>query len=204
VIIGALLAGAISLAGCAIPSSKPLVSAPPSASADDFIYVSDVAGRIRALRSDGTQHWSYSLADDLAQAADVASHDLHIDFLTARSAGKLFGLATVESGRFAGRKILFALDGNRLLWHREAPPPEPGTAPIAVGGNAVYEASDDGSLYAFARADGRPMWQYRVSNGTLGSPVVGADGTIYVTGPGFNLHAIAPDGSQRWVIGTGK
>jgi outer membrane protein assembly factor BamB len=81
------------------------------------------------------------------------------------------------------------------------PVPEQGRAPIGVGSNAIYEAGNDGTLYAFARTDGHRLWAYQISQGTLGSPSVGADGTVYVTGPRNNLHAIAPDGSQRWVVG---
>ncbi len=198
-----LLAGAVLiLAGCATHSKNPLLSAPPSAAADNDIYITDAAGRIRALRPDGTEQWSYSLPDDLVRMGTAATHDIRIDYLVARSGGKLFGLATQQTGPNAGGTILFALDSNHLLWQRAAPYPEPSVAPIAVGQEAVYEAGNDGVLYAFARADGHPLWQYRVGEGPLGSPTIGADGTIYVTGPRHNLHAISPDGSQRWVAET--
>ncbi len=124
------------------------------------------------------------------------------DYLTARSGGKLFGLATQETGRNAGNTILFALDGNHLLWKTDVPYPEQNGAPIAIGPTGVYEAGDDGTLYAFARSDGHALWKYQVSRGTLGAPTVGADGTIYVTGPRHNLHAVVPDGTQRWVAET--
>ena len=107
-------------------------------------------------------------------------------------------------GRQNGVSILFALEGNKLLWERDVPYPAQAVAPIAIGQTAVYEAGDDGVLYAYAREDGRPLWQYRVSEAAIGQPTVGGDGTIYVTGPRQNLHAIAPDGKQRWVAGTQK
>lgn len=177
---------------------------PPSATLDNDIYLAEEGGRIRALRPDGSEQWSYSLAEDLERLSHTPSRDIRIDYLAARAGGKLYGLATRLSGRQAGLSILFALDANRLAWEREVTFPEQSVAPIAVGPGAVYEAGDDGVLYAYARDDGRTLWQYRVSEAAIGSPTVGGDGTIYVTGPRQNLHAITPDGKQRWVSGTQK
>ena len=198
-----LMTALLVASGCSSRTRGPLLSAPPSAAADNDVYVAD-ADRIRALRPDGKEQWTYSLADDLARLDNEASRDIRIDFLVARSGGKLFGLAMQESGRHAGRRILFALDGNRLIWHREVAYPSQGITPLAVGSDAVYEAGEDGVLYAFARMDGKPLWHYRVSGGPLGAPTVGADGTIYITGPRHNLHAVGPDGTPRWVIETQK
>lgn len=201
----AILLSLLLLAGCGKPSGRaPLLSAPPSAAAEQDIYLADGAGRIHALRTDGSEQWSYSLADDLARLEQGAAHDVRVNYLAARSGGKLFCLATLLSGARSGEAILFALDKNQLLWQRTVPTPMQAVAPLAVGQDAIYEAGADGVLYAFARSDGHPLWQYRVSDGTLGSPTIGPDGTIYVTGPRRNLHAVAPDGTQRWVVETQK
>ena len=200
----AVLLLSASLASCGRGGRRTILSAPPSAALDNDIYLAEEGGRIRALRPDGSEQWSYSLAEDLERLTGQPSHDIRIDYLAARSAGKVFGLATRLAGRQNGVSILFALDGNKLLWERDVPYPAQAVAPIAVGRDAVYEAGDDGVLYAFARGDGRPLWQYRVSEAAIGQPTVGADGTIYVTGPRQNLHAIAPDGKERWVAGTRK
>lgn len=200
-----LLFALVILAACGGQSRRaPLLSAPPSAAADNDIYLADGGGRIRALRTDGTEQWSYSLADDLERSQQGAAHDVRVNYMTARSGGKLFCLATLVLGSRSGETILFALDKNHLLWQRTVPTPVQAVAPLAIGQEAVYEAGADGVLYAFARTDSHPLWQYRVSDGALGSPTVGADGTVYVTGPRLNLHAIAPDGSQRWIVETQK
>lgn len=183
-------------------SNRPLLSAPPRAAADNDIYVSDVHGRIRALRPDGTEQWTCSLPDEIRRLDNSVARDVRVDYLAARSGGKLFGLATEETGRRAGYVILFALDGNRLLWKEDVPYPGQDGTPIAVGQEGVYEAGNDGTLYAYARADGHPLWKYQVSRGALGAPTVGADGTIYVTGPRHNLHAVTPDGAERWMVET--
>lgn len=192
------------LASCGRGEHHTLLSVPPSATRDNDIYLAEEGGRIRALRPDGSEQWSYSLAEDLQRLTKQPSHDIRIDYLATRSGGHLFGLATRLTGQKAGVSILFALDGNHLLWQKEVPFPEQGVAPIAVGQGAVYEACDDGTLNAYARDDGRQLWQYRVSEAAIGSPTVGGDGTIYVTGPRQNLHAITPEGKQRWVEGAQK
>jgi outer membrane protein assembly factor BamB len=183
-------------------STTPLLTTPPSAAVDNDIYVADDRGRIRAFRPDGSEQWTISLPDEITRRDSTESRDIRIDFLTARSAGKLFGLATQLSGSHTGSTILFALDANHLLWQIEAPYPEQNGAALAIGSDAIYEAAQDGVLYAFSRLDGKQVWKYQVSQGPLGSPTVSADGTIYVTGPNYNLHAITPDGKQRWVRGT--
>lgn len=197
-----LAAGAVLQSCVPSPSGRPLLSVPPSAAADNDIYIADAMGNIRALRSDGSEIWHLSLADEITRVDPQASHDIRIDHLVARRAGKLFGLATELSGRTAGKTILFGLDDNRLVWQTAAPYPAEGRMPVALGADAVYESGADGVLYAFSRADGHRTWEYRVAEGAIGSPTVGADGSIYVTGPRFNLHAISPDGKERWVAGS--
>jgi outer membrane protein assembly factor BamB len=195
----------LALAGCGVQHPKgPLLSAPPRAADDNDIYISDPEGRVHALRPDGTEQWTLTLPDEIARKDNTASRDIRIDYLAARSKGILIGLATQETGRTAGNTILFALDHNRLLWHVDIPFPEQNGAPDAIGPAAVYEAGNDGVLYAFSRADGHRLWTYQVSQGPLGAPTVGADGTAYVAGPRHNLHAIAPDGTQRWVFEAQK
>jgi outer membrane protein assembly factor BamB len=196
---------AVALASCGSQhSNRPLLSVAPSAAADNDVYVADQFGRIRALRSDGSEQWNISLPDEMLRLDPSASHDLRIDLLAARSGGKIFGLATQLSGPDAGGTILFALDANRLAWQVAVPYPEQNGVPIAIGANAVYEAAQDGALYAYGLSDGKRLWEYQVAQGALSSPIVGADGTIYVTGPNYNLHAVSPDGKQRWILRDAK
>lgn len=198
-----IMCAALVLTSCASQrSNRPLLSVAPSAASDNDIYIADKVGRIRALRSDGSEEWSLSLPDEIVKRDNTASRDLRIDTLAARSGGMIFGLASQLSGRNAGGTLLFALGANQLLWYVSAPYPEQNGAPIGIGRDAVYESAQDGALYAFARADARQLWKYQVGQGALGPPTVGAEGTIYVTGPNYNLHAVGPDGKQRWVVST--
>jgi outer membrane protein assembly factor BamB len=195
-------AASLALASCGRGERRTVLSAPPATAFDNDIYIAEEGGRVRALRPDGSEQWSYSLAEDLERLTGRPSRDIRIDHLAARSGGKVFGLATRLTGREAGVSILFALDAGRLAWQRDVPYPEQGGAPIAVGQSAIYLSGGDGVLYAYAREDGRDLWQYRVGEAAIGSPTVGRDGTIYVTGPRHNLHAVSPEGKQLWVAGS--
>ncbi len=46
----------------------------------------------------------------------------------------------------------------------------------------------------------RLLWRYKTDGEILSSPVIGADGTIYITSktPDNSLHAVNPDGIRKW------
>jgi hypothetical protein len=60
----------------------------------------------------------------------------------------------------------------------------------------VYFTSVDGCLYAL-NLDGSLRWRLRTGGITESSPVIGADGTIYL-GVLQNLWAIGADGQKKW------
>lgn len=177
-------------------------AASPSTATEDIVYFADASGQIHALQTNGAEKWRYSIIDDLARQLNGEKPDIRIERLIARSGKKLFGLASLLSGSKAGETILFALDENKLLWLEPVSNPEANGAPIAIGNEAIYLAGDEGVLYAFRKDNGQLLWRYQVSKGTIGAPLIGIDGTIYVTGPRHNLHAIGADGKQKWIVET--
>jgi outer membrane protein assembly factor BamB len=48
------------------------------------------------------------------------------------------------------------------------------------------------------------IWSFQTGKGVFSSPVVGADGTIYVGSADRTFYAIAPDGSLKWKLLTGE
>ena len=52
--------------------------------------------------------------------------------------------------------------------------------------------------------DGAAPWVFETGKGIFSSPVVAADGTIYVGSADRNFYAISPDGSERWRATTGE
>jgi len=193
----------MTLAGCISSQKTNLVFSPsPSVAHDGLVYFADAAGSIHAIQSDGQALWQYSLADELRTRELGGFGEIRIDRLFAPANDRLFALARVETGIKTGSLILFKLEGNHLKWFKEAPQPEPNGSPIAIGDKALYFAANDGDLYAIARDDGRTLWQYHVGDGRIGSPILGPEGLIYITGTHHNLHAVDADGNRRWKVDT--
>ncbi|MCX6227534.1 MAG: PQQ-binding-like beta-propeller repeat protein [Bacteroidia bacterium] len=53
------------------------------------------------------------------------------------------------------------------------------------------------SVSLFSQTSGTKKWDYLTDFPILSSPAIGIDGTIYIVSM-RNLHAIAPDGTQKW------
>jgi outer membrane protein assembly factor BamB len=194
---------AVLMTGCVQqPAATPRLTVPPATAPDDVLYLVEGAGQIRAIQSDGKTRWTFSVAEALAKANNRSSRDFQIVYIVAREGGRLFGLAAQLTGGHTGQTYLFALAGDHLVWQKEASPPTDMAPPIAADANAIYEATDQGLIYAFAQADGRMLWQRQVSQGQIGSLTIGNDGTIYAIGPLGRLHSINPDGSEKWAIDT--
>jgi outer membrane protein assembly factor BamB len=77
----------------------------------------------------------------------------------------------------------------------------------AIGSDGtIYAASDDDKLYAI-NPIGNKKWEFTIGGAksvpifyrSYGSPVIGADGTIYVGGTDdMKLYAVNPDGTKKW------
>lgn len=61
-------------------------------------------------------------------------------------------------------------------------------------------------IWTHLQADAAPgdiLWKYQTGGQVNSSPVLAADGTVYVGSKDGKLHAIAPDGSFKWTYATG-
>lgn len=79
----------------------------------------------------------------------------------------------------------------------------------AIGPNgAIYVGSHDGYFYAFEKS-GQLKWKvkltepsfdprWNISKAMMASPTVASDGTIYINTASKFLHALNPDGSEKW------
>jgi outer membrane protein assembly factor BamB len=66
-------------------------------------------------------------------------------------------------------------------------------------GDAVQDGATSRRLQA-----GGAFWSFPTGKGIFSSPVVGADGTIYVGSADRTFYAVGPDGTRKWSLLTGE
>lgn len=149
----------------------------PAVAPDGVIYVG-TDYQVKALYSDGTVKWTYGTG-----AYETTSPAVAFD-------------GTVYIGS-DGDKLLALSPKGALKWTFA----KGGSAPAIAADGTVYTAGA-GKLYA-VRPDGSQKWQYALGSTFLGDPVIGWDGTVYITSydkatDSGTLHAIASTGSALY------
>ncbi len=127
--------------------------------------------------------------------------------------GELVGTAMAADGTIyaatnADQAMLFALapDGT-VAWSFTADEYIAGPPSVAPDGT-IHFGSGAGTLYAL-NPDGTAKWTYTVGGvfGVSGTPVVGPDGTVYVSDDNFldppTIHAVSSAGTQLWTYSDG-
>jgi len=65
-------------------------------------------------------------------------------------------------------------------------------------------AAQDGRSAIVPVYDGSKPWSFKTGKGIFSSPIVGADGTIYLGSADRHFYALAADGTLRWKVQTGE
>jgi outer membrane protein assembly factor BamB len=111
------------------------------------------------------------------------------------------GVAVAADGTIyvcAGGMLSAHLPSNAFKWSFA----DCASTPAIAADGTVYVGGAMGTLYALKPADGSTAWMFAPGGtGTVVSPTVGGDGTIY-TGWGPNTYAVKPDGTMRWTFPT--
>jgi outer membrane protein assembly factor BamB len=66
------------------------------------------------------------------------------------------------------------------------------------------DAAQTGASTVHASKTGGAFWSYQTGKGVFSSPVIGADGTVYVGSADRTFYALNADGSLRWKLLTGE
>lgn len=177
---------------------RPVAVGSPTIGPDHNIYVRvtrNNADAIVAYDEAGAEQWSF--APGAPVSADlVVADDGTIYFATA-------------DGAWPEQQVkLFALDSTgQQLWSTALSSAGYAATP-AVAGDTLYAGGE--RLRAIDRSDGSVRWEAAVQ--TLGGPygpAVAPDGTVIVATTQWELNgaaelcAFAPDGTERWRLGTG-
>lgn len=87
-----------------------------------------------------------------------------------------------------------------------APNPQP-VLPLQAGSpwpKFRNDAFQDGVSTIHAHTTGGALWSYPTAKGIFSSPVVGADGTVYVGSADRTFYALHPDGTLAWKTTCGE
>jgi len=189
----------------------------PAVARDGTVFFSAEDGRFRALSPDGSEKWSLSFQASAAPALGtngwvyVASQGGPLYAVTngtivwQREMGGTFRCSPVigpDGTIYAGGNQrwlrAFRPDGQEL-WGREL---DASVFGLALDADATIHAAVGRWLVAVTRTN-TLRWTYDSGGGVLsGSPVLAADGTVYVTSTQGFLHAVRPDGTRRWRFRT--
>lgn len=205
----------------------------PAIAPDGTIYIgvevgssssSSPAGRVHALRPDGTQKWVYPTGDWVdATPAIAADGTVYVGCWD----GKLHALKPDGTPRWAtpfvasgfiasspaigadgtiyfgaGRGDLHAVTAAGVLKWTYPAGDWIDSSPAVGPDGTIYFGSWDNSVYAVTPA-GTLRWRYATGGDVVASPTIAADGTVYVGSRDLNLYALSADGSLKWRAALG-
>lgn len=151
-------------------------------------------GRVDAVDSDGRTSWQYPAIDPPLTVDYLMQHGGHPPtgnfWLESGIAVALDG--TLYAGAATSRMVALS-SGGRLLWEFKTKPGVINRAtPVIADDGSIFFGSGDGSLYAL-NSDGTQKWAVDTGGSIVATPLLAADGTIYVANNG-ELIAMSREG----------
>lgn len=159
----------------------------PALGDDGTVYVGsggmgDAAGRLYAIRSDGILEWAFDTNGPII-GSPVISND-----------------GVIYVGSWDG--FLYAVNRDGTLRWKVLLGVRVHRTPAIAGDGTIYVRSRTSYSSSYGRLNavdpgGFLRWSYQLGDGE-GSPVIGDDGTVYVTSYSRKLYALRPDGTLKW------
>ncbi len=188
------------------------ISSSPAVSEDGNVYVGSQDGKLYALSQDGSELWSFETKGpgEVSTGSIFASPSIGTD-------GTVYIAGLYDPNLYA----LNPNDGS-LKWtcHFESQG-WPFASPVIAPDGTIYQSLlYDTNLYAIDHNDGAIIWSIDLADPQSGffdpnyaenygdadgwsEPVLGPDGTIYVSFDDPYLRAVDPDGGINWVTKLG-
>ena len=135
------------------------------------------AGRLFAIKSDGTLKWTFNAPDWIDSAPAVTTTGI---IYTGCWDGNLYALNSDGTKRWSYKTAGFIA-----------------SSPAIGSDGTIYIGSGDGNLYAI-NPDGSLKWTFATLDWVDSSPAIGPDGTIYVGSWDKHVYAVGPDGTEKW------
>jgi hypothetical protein len=155
-----------------------------------IFFLEPEQGRLRALRPDGTDRWTYQFPNET-----------HSDLvLTSSPLGGLLITILRKDGRDIAL-VGIGTDGH-LKWQFDLPDGLLGTADVprlAVGpGGTLYYTTPVGGVMAFDLT-GQKKWELKFNATDAGNPVVGdEDQLFFIANNGQKVYCVTSDQSLKW------
>lgn len=153
------------------------ITSSPSIASDGTIYFGSIDGRLYAVNPDGTAKWAFQVGNEITASPAIGND------------------GTIYIGS-RDKKMYAITSEGKLKWTYQVGGIILSSA--AVTDNSLYFGSDDNTLYAIT-TDGKLNWKYTANSNITASPALGTDGTVYLFEVSGALHALSPDGTEKWV-----
>ncbi len=159
---------------------------------DGTVYVGGDLGNdyyIAALTSNKTLKWKYHTTSSVSGTTTGSDGTIYV----TTDAGNLYALNSNGTVKWNDTIGSGGSEQNIILY----------SAPVLANNGTLYFSTyNTCNLYAVNSSDGTVEWAYYTSNSAT-SPVIGPDGTIYVTNIFGDLYAVNPDGTSKWSYNAG-
>lgn len=165
------------------------ITGAPAVGGDGTVYVGSTDKSLYAFSPDGSQKWAYATGGLIDTCSPAIADD-----------------GTVYVGSADGALYALNPDGTLKWKHAFGSSTNPvgaGCSPAIAADGTIYLRVSDGYLHALNPADGSERWKQNIHStaaGFYGTPVIGADGTIYQGSDetDHTVYAFNPDGSLKW------
>ncbi len=194
----------------------------PALGSDGTVYFVDNSyGYLFAVGNDGTEKWKADFTDGRIAAPPAIGPNGEIIIVTTMrevfsvnpADGSINWKYTFSGGEDEAGAVIDAsgavfVRGGRLKkispsgneeWEFENGSNIYSSAIIAGDGTLYITGSSDKTLYALD-GNGNELWNFTAGDKIYGSPVLGPDGTIYFYSYDGFIHAVNPDGTEKWTF----
>ena len=203
------------------PTEGKIGFSSPAIGAEGTIYVGS-GSNLYAVKPNGAQKWKFATDDNgISSPAIGADGTIYFGYEEyANVGGTLLPNALSGSphiyvgGTFYTVHHLNALSPDGTLKWALATRSDSASSPAVGADGTIYVGYEDetfnvggtllpvsGHLYAI-NPGGMRKWALAIGGAMWSSPVIGADGTIYVGSDDDNLYAVNPDGTRKWAFLT--
>jgi outer membrane protein assembly factor BamB len=179
---------------------------------------SSSGGDLYAINPKGLQKWKFAV--DPVQSTPVIGPDgtIYVSDITlyavSPSGRKKWSLEGMTEPTIGSDGTIYTRSGSGLLyavspkgkerWKFQVPTDDTNgvidPSEVAIGADGtIYAAFGDHNLYAL-NPNGTQKWKFGTGDEMFSPPVVGPDGTIYISSG--DLYAINPNGIKKWVFSS--